>query len=112
MASDPQRTRPHQGGPMTVEAYLRLELSTLNAKYEYLNGVARLMSGGSVGHDRIARNAAHLLDEQFASGPCTVFGSDVQVLLGTKASGKEHYVYPDATVSCDVADRRRDNKLI
>lgn len=112
MASEPVRARPYSGGPMSVEAYFRLEASTRGIRYEYVNGVARLMSGGSVGHDRIARNVAYLLDEHFSSGPCTVFGSDVQVLVGIKASGKTHYVYPDATVSCDVADRRRDNKLI
>ena len=37
---------------------------------------------------------------------------DVQVLIGTKRNGKPHYVYPDATVSCDRADRRPDNTLI
>jgi Uma2 family endonuclease len=112
MTTDPQRSRLHPGGPMSVEDYLRLDQSTCNAKYEYLNGVARLMSGGSVAHDRIARNVAHFIDEHFLSGPCTVFGSDVQVLVGLKANGKKNYVYPDATVSCDVSDRRRDNKVI
>ncbi len=29
-----------------------------------------------------------------------------------KADGSEHRVYPDATVSCDVADRRLGNNLI
>jgi Uma2 family endonuclease len=100
------------GGPMAVEDYLRLDWSTPNAKYEYLDGVARLMSGDSVGHDKIARNVAHFIDEHFLSGPCTVFGSDVQVLIDLKPNGKEYYVYPDATVSCNVDNRRRDNKLI
>jgi Uma2 family endonuclease len=97
---------------MSVEDYLQLERDTVDAKYEYIDGVARLMSGGSVGHDRIARNVAHFTEEHFLSGPCTVFGSDVQVLVGLKPSGKKHYVYPDVTVSCDISDRRRDNKLI
>jgi Uma2 family endonuclease len=112
MTTDPQRSPLSPGGPMSVEEYLRLDQSARNAKYEYLDGVARLMSGGSVGHDRIARNVARFIEEHFLSGPCTVFGSDVQVLVGLKKNGKENYVYPDATVSCDVSDRRRDNKLI
>ncbi|MBV9231393.1 MAG: Uma2 family endonuclease [Chloroflexi bacterium] len=112
MTTNPQRRQIRQGGPMSVEEYLQLDRSTPNAKYEYLNGVARLMSGGSVGHDRIARNVAHFIEEQFLSGPCTVFGSDVQVLIGIKPNGQKHYVYPDTTVSCDVSDRRRDNLLI
>ena len=37
---------------------------------------------------------------------------DVQVLLGTKKDSKKHYAYPDATVSCDAADRRPENTLI
>ncbi len=109
---DPQRTETHPGRPMSVNEYLQLDGSTLDAKYEYLDGIARLMSGGSVGHDRIARNVSHFTEEHFLSGPCTAFGSDVQVLIGHKSNGKEHYVYPDATVSCDVSDRRRGNKLI
>ena len=109
---DPQRTEPHPGGPMSVDEYLQLEESTPDARYEYIDGVARLMSGGSVGHDRIARNISHFTEEHFLSGPCTAFGSDVQVLIGIKPNGKELYVYPDATVSCDVSDRRRGNKLI
>ncbi len=96
MTTDPLRSPLSPGGPMSVEDYLRLDWSTPNAKYEYLDGVARLMSGGSVGHDRIARNVAHFIEEHFF----------------LKANGKENYVYPDATVSCDVSDRRRDNKLI
>jgi Uma2 family endonuclease len=112
MTADPQRPLLSPGGPMSVEDYLRLDSGTPNVKYEYLDGVARMMSGGSVGHDRIARNIAHSIDEHFLSGPCTVFGSDVQVLIGPRPNGKEYYVYPDATVSCNVSDRRRDNKLI
>ncbi len=112
MTTNPQQQEPPQGGPMSVQDYLRLDQSTPNARYEYLDGVARLMSGGSIEHDRIARNIAHFIEEQFLSGPCTVFGSDVQVLIGVKPNGKGHYVYPDATVSCDISDRRRGNKLI
>lgn len=109
---DTQRTEPHPGGPMSVEDYLQLERDAVDAKYEYVDGIARLMSGGSVGHDRIARNVAHFTEEHFLSGPCTAFGSDVQVLIGLKPNGRKHYVYSDATVSCDVSDRRRGNKLI
>lgn len=74
--------------------------------------MARLMSGGSVGHGRIARNVANAIENYFLSSPCSVSPSDVQVLIGTKPNGKKHYVYPDVTVSCDVADRRSDNMLI
>ena len=110
MAIDPEQIR--QGGPMSAEEYIRLDQDTWNGKYEYLDGIARLMSGGSAEHNRIARNVANAIEMHFLSGPCTVFGSDVRVLIGSKADGREHYVYPDVTVSCDVADRRRGVKLI
>src|SRR5260370_32024595 len=112
MAANPKRRQLWQGGPLSVEDYLRLDRSTPGARYEYLNGIARLMSGGSIEHDRIARNVANSIEKHVSSGSCAVFGSDVQVRLGVKADGREHYVYPDTTVSSDLFDRRRGNKLI
>ncbi len=97
---------------MTEEEYHELERLNPDRKYEYIAGLAYMMSGGCVGHDRITRNIDFLLDQHFFSGLCTVFGTNVQVLLSTKKSGKRHYVYPDVTISCDVADRRQDNQLI
>lgn len=97
---------------MSEAAFHELELLSPDRKYEYLNGMAYLMSGGSVAHDRITRNVGYALDNQLRSGPCRAFGADVQVLLGAKKDNKKHYVYPDATISCDVADRRPENTLI
>lgn len=97
---------------MSAQDYLRLDDSIPDAKYEYIDGVARLMSGGSGEHDQIAFNIRAVLDQHFQSGPCFVRGSDMRVLVSNQASGRQSYVYPDATVSCDVADRRRGNKLI
>lgn len=118
MASDPKRysepqwSWPSRGGAMTEDEYHELERLNADRKYEYIAGLAYMMSGGSVGHDRITRNVDSLLDRHFFTGPCTVFGTNVQVLLGTKKSGKRHYVYPDVTISRDVVDRRQDNQLI
>ncbi len=112
MVIDSRYEHPPHGGTMTFAEYLELERSTPNARYEYLNGSARLMAGTSVAHDRISFNVRTAIDLHFQAGPCTVFGVDVKVLLGVKADGSEHRVYPDATVSCDVADRRLGNNLI
>ena len=97
---------------MSEVAFHELEQLSPDRKYEYLNGMAYFMSGGSVAHDRITRNVGYALDSQLRTGPCRAFGVDVQVLLGTKKDSKKHYVYPDATVSCDAADRRPENMLI
>jgi Uma2 family endonuclease len=117
MASDPGSTEagwnwPSRGGVMSEAEFHELERLSPDRKYEYLNGVAYLMSGGSVAHDRITRNVGYALDSQLRSGPCRAFGVDVQVLLGMKKDGKKHYAYPDATVSCEAADRRPENTLI
>ena len=112
MATDPQKQQILQGQPMTEQEYLELARRAINARYEYLDGIARLMSGGSAEHARIARNIANAVEAHFLTGPCTVFTSDVQVLIGVKSKGKNNYVYPDVTISCDIADRRRGVKLI
>lgn len=100
------------GKAMSEEEYRELEQLSPDRKYEYINGRAYMMSGGSVAHDQIAYNIRAALNRQLRSGPCRVFGVDVQVLLGRKKSGKPHYVYPDTTVSCDAADGHRDNTLV
>ncbi len=112
MAIDPLQEEPPQGGPMSVEEYLQLDERTLNGRYEYLDGVARLMASESVAHDRISRNVANAIETSFQSGPCFVHGPNMKVYIGLNASGKEHYVYPDATLSSNVADRRRSNTII
>ena len=112
MTTNPQWQDPPPGGPMSIEEYFELDQNTPNARYEYLDGVARLMSGGTGEHDQIARNVANAIEMHFLSGPCFVRGPEMQVLIGIKPNGKEHCVYPDATVSCDVADRRRGTTLI
>jgi Uma2 family endonuclease len=117
MATNPTSTEsswnwPSRGGAMPEAAFHELEHLSPDRKYEYLNGLAYFMSGGSVAHDCITRNVGYALDSQLRTGPFRAFGVDVQVLLGTKKDSKKHYAYPDATVSCDAADRRPENMLI
>ena len=112
MAFNLQQETPRPGGPMSEEEYLYLDRSTPHARYEYVDDVARLMSGSSGERDQISRNVAYSIDFNLPIGPRFVRGSDMQVLVGTKSNGRRHYVYPDVTVSCNVSDRRRGNKLI
>src|SRR5579885_2669 len=100
------------GKAMSEEEYLELEQLSPDRKDEYINGVAYMISGGSIEHDQIKRNIESALARQLRTGPRRVFGVDVQVLLGTKKNGRPHFVYPEATVSCSAADRRRGNTLI
>lgn len=105
------QTWPSRGGAMSEEEYHELEHLNPDRRYEYIAGSAYMMSGGSVGHDRITRNVGIALD-RYLSGTCTTFGVDVQVLVGAKKNGRKHYMYPDTTVSCNQADSRIDNTLI
>ncbi len=103
---------PRSGKRITVEAYHELERLSPDRTYEYLDGIAYLMSGGSIEHDRIRRNIENALDRACGAGPCTVFGPDVQVSVGVKKSGRQHFFYPDTTISCEAADRARGKTLI
>ena len=55
----------------------------------------------------LAVNVIRLLNEQLRTGLCRVFNSDMRVRLNEK-----RYVYPDAVVSCDVADSKGDNEIL
>jgi Uma2 family endonuclease len=109
MITDPKRTEPHPGGPMSVAEYFELDNNASDAKYEYLDGVARLMPGITGEHDQITFNIHSSLRQQLQAGPCFAHGSLVRVLV---SESKVAYVYPDVTICCDSADRRRGNTLI
>jgi len=96
-----------QGHKMTVEEYFQLD-SDPSAKYEYIEGYAMVMSGGSVGHARIAKNIVRELDSRLQAGPCQVHTSDVKVLVPAIAS----YFLPDVIVSCDADDNELDTQAI
>lgn len=112
MAANPVNWQPMRGGPMSVEEYLILDENALDEKYEYFDGIARLMSGGSGEHDLIAHNIRVAIEQHFSDGPCFVRGSDMKVRIGTKANSKEHFFYPDVTISCSSADERRGTKTL
>ena len=107
MVNYPQRAIPQTGDWMTVQEYFRLDYTIPNEKYEYQDGMIRLMSGGSGEHDQIAYNIRAALDLNFRSGPCFIRGSDMRVQVAANT-----YLYPDVMVSCDVSDRRRGTKVI
>ncbi|MGH2478880.1 MAG: Uma2 family endonuclease [Ktedonobacteraceae bacterium] len=119
MALNPKRPEPlwaapNISGPMSEEQYHELERLSPDRKYEYINGRVYMMSGGTVGHDAITYNVRSSLRSQLRvrSASCNVFGENVQVLVGAKKSGKKHFLYPDATISCNPADSRLENTLI
>lgn len=83
---------------MPIEEYLELEKNSPATRYEYLDGEAIAMSGGTIDHGRIALNVAKWLDDRLKH-PCHVHTSDIKVQLSAS-----RHVYPDVHVSCDETD--------
>lgn len=107
MVNNPQRALPQTGERMTVQEYFRLDYTYPDAKYEYQDGMIRLMAGGTVAHATIAGNMYIELRQNFRSGPCSVFNSDMRVQVT-----EDTYFFPDVTLTCDVADRQLDTTRI
>ncbi len=94
MVAQPHRTL------MSVEDYLTLDRESVDTRYEYIDGYAYMMSGGTLNHSAISINVTSLLRSLLRDSSCRIYNSDARVHLSTM-----RYVYPDATVSCDERDR-------
>src|ERR1700676_5593577 len=94
MVADPDRHF------MSVEAYFELDRTSLDARYEYIDGVVTMMAGGTADHSTISINLIPPLNSLLRGRPCRVYNSDLRVRLT-----QSRYVYPDASVSCHAEDR-------
>ena len=81
---------------MSVEDYLTLDRSSVEARYEFVDGYVYMLAGGTADHSTISINLTSLL----RSSPCRIYNSDLKVRLSQR-----RFVYPDASVSCDQRDR-------
>ena len=64
-------------------------------RYERVAGVMRMMTGGTLDHNRITLNVADALRQRLRGGACEVFVNDVKVV--TPAGD---VMYPDVVVAC------------
>ena len=85
----------------SVEEYLAAE-ATSPIKHEYVDGQVYAMSGGTLDHSRIGRNAVTLLEAHLDGTPCEALNSDIHAQVSPTV-----YRYPDAVVTCDERDRQR-----
>jgi len=53
-----------------VEDYLILDQNSKNARYEYLDGELRMLTGGSTYHSAIIANLTAILGRALENGPC------------------------------------------
>ncbi len=72
-----------------------------SVKYEYLNGEAYAMTGGTLIHNAIAVNIVSALRTHLRGTGCRAFMSDAKVGITEKGP----FFYPDVVVSCDERDR-------
>jgi Uma2 family endonuclease len=62
-------------------------------RYERVDGIVRMMTGGTIDHNRIALNVADALRQQLRGGNCETFVSDIKIV-----SPEEDVMYPDVVV--------------
>ena len=72
-------------------------------RWEFVDGEAFAMAGGSDVHNTISLNTAFALRNALSGTPCNVFMTDVRLRLAVDDS----LFYPDVFVSCSEADRTR-----
>jgi len=80
---------------LTPDEYLKLE-ETSEIKHEYYDGEIFALSGGSSNHSRIAINVQSALNIAFRKKNCSVFNSDLRVLIESNGL----YTYPDVSALC------------
>jgi Uma2 family endonuclease len=91
---------------MTVEEYQALTRQDSDVKYEYIDGHVYAMAGGTLDHSAIGGNIVAALGDLLDNSPCRVYDSDAKVRLSAT-----HYVFPDATVTCDPHDQGTEEEI-
>ena len=86
---------------ISVEDYLTLERDSHDEQYEYIDGYAYMLVGGTTNHSIIAVNITRELSILLRGSGCFIYNSNIKVRLS-----KSRYVLPDATISCDPRDRK------
>lgn len=85
---------------MSLEEFYTLLESDPEHRYEYIDGYAYMMTGGTPDHSLIGANLNRILGERLRKRPCFVYNSDVFIELADEAN----CLCPDASVSCDRRD--------
>ena len=91
--------QPSQPRFMSIEEFRALEQADPDTKYEYIDGQAYMMAGGSADHARVSSNMVRALEDALGDCPCLVYNSDLHVRIGLS-----RLTLPDVTVTCDQRD--------
>lgn len=91
---------------MTYDQYLALVESS-ETKYEYVNGEAFSMAGGTPRHSAICANVGGALWTALRGKPCRAYQSDLRVRV--EATGLS--TYPDVTIVCGPVETSAKDRL-
>lgn len=92
---------------MSVEEYLELNRTSQDARYEYVDGYAYMLAGGTRYHSLICSNINYELKLRLRNSSCQVYTSDAAVQIASR-----RYFYPDISVSCDVRDTDSEGDML
>jgi Uma2 family endonuclease len=84
------RASPH---PWTVEDFLAFEAEEPE-RYEFVDGIIRMMTGGSAAHSAIKTNVTNALNAALREGSCRAYVDDLKVVTAAAV------MYPDVVVTC------------
>jgi Uma2 family endonuclease len=88
--------------PATLDAFLAWE-DEQTERYEFLDGLVRMLTGGTEDHDRLSVNLIALLRNALRGGPCSVHASNLKVV--SRAGNAS--MYPELFVRCGPREGKR-----
>jgi len=88
--------------PTTLNEFLAWE-DEQDERYEFLDGLVRMMTGGTEDHDRLSVNLIALLRNALRGGPCSVHASNLKVV--SRAGNAS--MYPELFVRCGLREGKR-----
>jgi Uma2 family endonuclease len=85
---------------MTFEEFLAWEQGQ-ESRWEFVNGEVFAMTGGTAGHERVARALTRLIEKNLPAG-CEVFAANMKVRV--REEPEDSGRYPDVVVTCEWPD--------
>ena len=92
---------------MTPDEFLAWE-ETQEERHEYLDGVIRAMSGGSLDHNRIVANLTRITGNLLEKTPCESLTSTQRV----QSESVRSYFYPDVLIVCEEPKLGRGDSIL
>jgi Uma2 family endonuclease len=92
----------------TEEEYLKLEDESTEERHEFIDGVLRLMAGGTKAHNLLIQNFVIKLALVARAKACGLFDENIRVKL--PVGSKKRYYYPDVVLTCKPDDG--DNRTV